>query len=122
MRLSMEPIEAIRGAVGPNVPIGVRLCVNEFTAFGYDESYGLRMARYPEQSGLIDYLNSDAGSYSSMWMDIPPTDVSTSDIHRINVALKKAIQLPVIAFDRIVVGEAEAILRAGETDFIGMAR
>jgi 2,4-dienoyl-CoA reductase-like NADH-dependent reductase (Old Yellow Enzyme family) len=122
MRLSVEALEKIRTTIGPDVPIGVRLCVNEFTAFGYDEAYGLSMARHLQDSGLIDYFNADAGSYSSMWMEIPPAGVSASDIHRVNVALKKAARLPVIAYGRIVVGEAEAILRAEEADFIGMAR
>src|SRR5262245_36994503 len=44
MRLSLEVFEAIKKATADCVPLGVRLCVNEFTAFGYDTEYGLQMA------------------------------------------------------------------------------
>src|SRR5579872_2677791 len=40
MRLSYEVIEATKKAVG-DAPVGVRLCLDEFTAFGYDLEYGL---------------------------------------------------------------------------------
>jgi 2,4-dienoyl-CoA reductase-like NADH-dependent reductase (Old Yellow Enzyme family) len=36
MRLSYEVAAAIKAATGPDVPLGVRICVNEFTPFGYD--------------------------------------------------------------------------------------
>lgn len=122
MRLSDEVLEAIRKEVGDHVPIGVRLCVNEFTPFGYDEEYGLEMARHLEARGIIDYFNSDAGSYSSMWMEIPPAAVDPTDLHRINVALKQATKLPVIAFGRINPGTAGKLITSGQADFIGMAR
>ncbi|WLS10542.1 hypothetical protein Q9314_24950 (plasmid) [Shinella sumterensis] len=54
-------------------PIGEGgICVDEFTPFGYDTDYGLGMARAPEATGQVDYFNSDAGSFSSYWMEIPP--------------------------------------------------
>ena len=71
MRLSLEVLEAIKRATGESVPLGVRLCVNEFTPFGYDVDYGLEMAEFLQSSGLVDYFNSDAGSFSSYWMEIP---------------------------------------------------
>ncbi len=122
MRLSDEVIDAIRAAVGDAVPIGVRLCVNEFTAFGYDDDYGLAMAHHLESRGVIDYFNADAGSYSSMWMEIPPAGVDPTDLHRINLALKKSTRLPVIAFGRLNPGTAADLVARGEADFIGLAR
>ncbi|MES2436195.1 MAG: FAD-dependent oxidoreductase [Pseudomonadota bacterium] len=122
MRLSDEVIDAIRKEIGDDIPIGVRLCVSEFTAFGYDEDYGLQMARHLQDRGVIDYFNSDAGSYSSMWMEIPPAAVDPADLHRINVVLKKAVKLPVIAFGRINIGNAAQMVAAGEADLVGLAR
>lgn len=63
-------MQAIKTATGPDIPLGVRLCVNEFTTFGYDTDYGLQMAEHLQASGLVDYFNSDAGSFSSYWMEI----------------------------------------------------
>ncbi len=122
MRLSYEVIAAIKAATGPDVPLGVRICVNEFTPFGYDTEYGLQMVAALEATGHVDYFNSDAGSFSSYWMEIPPAAVAATDFRRINADLKNATKLPVIGFGRISPTSGEALLAAGESDLVGMAR
>ena len=122
MRLSFEVVEAIKRVIG-DAPLGVRLCVDEFTAFGYDIEYGLRMVRALEATGAIAYFNSDAGSFSSYWMEIPPAAVPPEAFDRINRALKQTTKLPVVAFGRIgPTRRAEALLAAGDADLIGWAR
>jgi 2,4-dienoyl-CoA reductase-like NADH-dependent reductase (Old Yellow Enzyme family) len=123
MRLSIEVVEAIKQATGPNVPLGVRLCLDEFTPFGYDLEYGLRMAAALEATGLVDYFNADAGSFSSYWMEIPPAAVAAEEFERLNKALKRATKLPVVAFGRITPpSRGEAMIRDGVADMIGLAR
>ncbi|MCB1498194.1 MAG: FAD-dependent oxidoreductase [Bauldia sp.] len=122
LRLSFEVIDAIKKATGDDVPLGVRMCVNEFTAFGYDEEYGLRVAAALEATGQVDYFNADAGSFSSYWMEIPPAAVAAEDFRRINASLKRGSGIPVIAFGRLTPTSGEALLAAGEADLIGMAR
>ena len=123
LRLSIEVFEAIKREVGSAVPLGVRLCVNEFTVFGYDSEYGLRIAEHFQSSGLLDYFNSDAGSFSSYWMEIPPAAVAQEDFRKINKELKDMSRLPVIAFGRMNSPQlGEEALRSGEADLIGMAR
>jgi 2,4-dienoyl-CoA reductase-like NADH-dependent reductase (Old Yellow Enzyme family) len=121
MRLSLEVIDAIKSEIG-DAPLGVRLCVNEFTPFGYDTEYGLEIAAALEATGQVDYFNSDAGSFSSYWMEIPPAAVDGEYFRRINVALKNATRLPVVAFGRITPQSGEALVKSGEADLIGMAR
>ncbi|MDP9137515.1 MAG: FAD-dependent oxidoreductase [Pseudomonadota bacterium] len=122
LRLSLEVLEAIRKTVDA-APLGVRLCVNEFTSFGYDSDYGIRMAEMLQSSGLVDYFNSDAGSFSSYWMEIPPAAVAAEDLRKINAELKRCSKLPVIAFGRMNSPQAaEEVLQSGEADLIGMAR
>ena len=123
MRLSLEVLEAVKKSTENTIPVGVRICLDEFTPFGYDLEYGLQMATMLERSGLVDYFNSDAGSFSSYWMEIPPAAVERSDFRRLCAELKRASRLPVIAFGRInPTQQAEEMLRAGEADLIGMAR
>lgn len=121
LRLSYEVLAAIRAVIG-KAPLGVRLCVNEFTPFGYDTEYGLQMAAALESTGTVDYFNADAGSFSSYWMEIPPAAVARDDFRKINVALKAATKLPVVAFGRITPQAGEALVRDGEADLVGMAR
>ena len=122
MRLSCEVLEAIRKAIGAR-PLGVRVCLDEFTAFGYDLDYGLRMVRALEATGLVDYFNSDPGSFSSYWMEIPPAAVGPEVFDRLNRASKAATKLPVVAFGRITpLRRAEELLKGAHADLIGWAR
>jgi 2,4-dienoyl-CoA reductase-like NADH-dependent reductase (Old Yellow Enzyme family) len=123
MRFSIEVLEAVKRATAPDFPVGVRLCLDEFTTFGYGLDYGLQMAEHLERSGCVDYFNADAGSFSSYWMEIPPAAVTAGSFRGLNAALKKQTRLPVVAFGRIAPPSlAEEMLAAGDADLIGFAR
>ncbi|RYC05910.1 FAD-dependent oxidoreductase [Nocardioides zhouii] len=123
MRFPLECVEAVRQNLGDDMALGIRLCLHEYTSFGYDLDYGLRMAEHLETSGLVDYFNCDAGSFSSFWMEIPPAAVAQGFFRPLNRALKKQSDLPVVAFGRIKEpGLAEHMLALGEADLVGMAR
>jgi 2,4-dienoyl-CoA reductase-like NADH-dependent reductase (Old Yellow Enzyme family) len=123
MRFSIEVLEAIKRATADEFPVGVRICLDEFTTFGYGLDYGLQMAEHLERSGCVDYMNSDAGSFSSYWMEIPPAAVTAGSFRGLNAALKKQSRLPVVAFGRIAPPSlAEEMLVAGDADLIGFAR
>lgn len=123
MRFPLECVAAVRENLPDDLPLGIRICLHEYTPFGYELDYGLRMAEHLEDSGLVDYFNCDAGSFSSFWMEIPPAAVAQGFFRPLNQALKKQSDLPVVAFGRIKdAGLAEHMLAAGEADLIGMAR
>ncbi len=123
MRLPLEVLAAMREAVGTDWPVSVRLCLHEYTPFGYGLDYGLEVARALAASGHVDLFDCDAGSFSSFWMEIPPSAVPQLAFNELNAALKRATPLPVIAFGRIKNPlDAERILREGDADLIGMAR
>src|SRR5829696_7447538 len=123
MRLPLEVLAAMRREVGPKVPLGVRMCLHEYTPFGYDLDYGLQAAQALANGGNVDYFDCDAGSFSSFWMEIPPAAVPQLAFNDLNTALKHVVSQPVIAFGRIKDPvAAEQILRDGQADLIGMAR
>jgi 2,4-dienoyl-CoA reductase-like NADH-dependent reductase (Old Yellow Enzyme family) len=123
MRLIDEVCAAVAAHTDERFVLGVRLCLEECTPWGYQADYGERMAVHLEQAGLVDYLNCDAGSFSSYWMEIPPFAVPEGRFIELAAGLKRAVALPVIAFGRIKRPEmAEAILAKGAADLIGMAR
>ena len=51
MRLSFEVSRRSRKSPGSLLPLGVRICLNEFTAFGYDLDYGLQMVQRWKRAG-----------------------------------------------------------------------
>lgn len=63
MRFPLECVQAVRENLPQDLPLGIRICLHEYTPFGYELDYGLRMAEHLEASGLVDYFNCDAGSF-----------------------------------------------------------
>lgn len=123
LRLPVEVLEAVKDATSADFPLGVRLCLNEYTPFGYDLEYGLRVAEAFEASGLLDYISCDAGTFSSLAMDIPPAAVEQGVFRELSRRLKRQSSLTVIAHGRIKRPDlAEEILASGDADLIGMAR
>jgi len=122
MRFPLECLQAMRDAIGDR-PLGVRLCLDEYTPAGYHIDYGLRIAEALEASGLVDYFNCDAGSFSSFWMEIPPMAVPQGYFRPLNQALRQQSDLPLVAFGRLKEPDlCEHIVAIGEADLIGMAR
>lgn len=122
LRMLLELIQAVRKAVGDDYPIGIRLCLDEFTPWGYSLDYGVELAKTFEKAG-VDYINSDAGTFSSFYMEIPPMVIPLGFSTYMSAELKKTIKIPVIAFGRVNDPiQAETILAEGCADFIGMCR
>ncbi|PLT33085.1 FAD-dependent oxidoreductase [Bacillus sp. V5-8f] len=123
LRLPLEVIAAIREQVGDEFPVGIRLCLDEYTTWGYNLDYGVKLAKTFEKTGQVTYINTDAGTFSSFQMEIPPAAVPKGFAVHMSAALKENIKLPVVAFGRITTPEqAEKILADGQADMIGMAR
>ncbi len=122
MRYPIEIIQAIREKVGEGYPIGIRLCMDEFTDWGYSWDYGVRMAIALEEAG-VTYINSDSGCFSNYNMEIPNNYIPMSFGVYMAAELKKALHIPVVAFGRINDPvQAEEILADGNADMIGMCR
>lgn len=123
IRLVMEVISAIKEATDPDFTLGVRLCLAEYTPFGYDLEYGVSVARQLAGSGHVDYFNCDAGTFSSLAMEIPPAAVEQGFFRPLFRRLRAEVDIPIIAFGRIKTPDlGEQVLAAGEADLIGMAR
>ena len=123
MRLPLEVVHAVRRAVGADFVFGVRVCMDEFTPWGYGPEEGKRIVEAFAGTGEIDYISADAGCFSSFYMEIPPTCIPPGFAEYLSMEIKRATDLPVIAFGRINDPvQAEKILENQSADFIGMAR
>ncbi|WP_443716499.1 oxidoreductase [Ruminococcus bromii] len=122
LRIIREIVQEIRKKTSDDFPIGVRLCLDEFTPFGYSLDYGVKLAKSMQEMGL-DYISTDAGTFSSFYMEIPPMVIPLGFSVYMCAELRKVVDIPLIAFGRINDPvQAESILEGGYADFIGMAR
>ncbi len=123
MRFLVEILTAVRAAVGPDVPVGVRLGAGQ-AAGDLDEESVAAVAGRLVDLGLIDYLNATMGNYYyNHWMmggmDRPAGYM---------LASSGKITANVTGIPRIVTGrfrtleEVEQVLRSGEADLVSMVR
>jgi mycofactocin system FadH/OYE family oxidoreductase 2 len=123
-RLVRETIEAIRGVVGREFVLGLRIPGDEFMDGGLVLEDTLSTARLLDRDGLLDYFNTSIGTATHTLfmvegsMHLPPGyQLFTA------AALREVTDLPVVGVGRIKDPvQAERALAAGQCDLVGMVR
>lgn len=122
-RIVKEVFENVKSKVGEDFIVGTRFCANDGIQGGREIYDSLELAMRLEELGA-DYLNINSAAYGDH------TNYNKGESVRMHAfvtqftkEIKKVVTIPVIDTNRIVTGGmAEAILKAGEADLIGMGR
>ena len=123
-RILKEIIEAVRENVGRDFPVIVRISSNEFLLGGRTEADSYELVSYLEELG-VDAIHVSNGMYASPVEKQIIAPMYTKHALNMDVAgqIKKLVSIPVIVTNRINSPKmAEAILKLGKADFIGMGR
>ncbi len=123
VRLAVRVVEAVREEIGDNIPLGIRLCLDEMVPGGFDIEYCIKVAQRLTQDEKIDYISPSMSSYIADNLMIPTMATPSGYAMGMIAMLKEAVNVPVFGFGRIndpVM--AEKILADGQADLIGMAR
>lgn len=120
MRFCREIIQEIREQVGSEPMFGYRINASDLTPGGLTENDWIDIAQELEATGVGDYINVSVDFTGSL---IPtmfhPHGVFLAWAARI----KKAVTVPVFGVGRVTDPEvAEAALRRGDVDMVGMTR
>ncbi len=118
-KLTLEIIDAVRKAVGPDFVVGLRLVGDMLMNGGTTLEDTKVLAGMVEATGQVDYLSISAGTVGH----IPPMYFPLGCFVYLAAGVKEAVSLPVICHGRIndpVM--AEQILADNQADCIGMAR
>lgn len=121
VRFLMETIRGIKNAAGEDFPVIIRLSGNDFITAGNDNSNAVRVAKLLEENGA-DAINVTGGWHESR---IPQTtgELPTGGYTYLAAGIKKAINIPVIASNRINDPiEAERIIALGFADMVNIGR
>ncbi len=119
-RIVIEVLQEIRKNIGSK-PLGIRLCIDEFTPKGYSIEDGIEYAKL--FSPYVDYINTDYGNWESMEKTLPSLNYEQGLHLKAIARIKNAVNVPVVASGRIIRPEmAEKTLQEGSADLIGMAR
>ena len=126
LRLAREVLEATRAAVGPDFNLGIRYSATEIIPGGYNLEDGVRYATKMLKWGKLDFLNISAGTNSSMMsrsIHFPTISSPQMPLVPYARAIKDAVDVPVFCIGKIAdPSEAEAVLKAGHADMVGMTR
>lgn len=126
LRLGQEMIAAVRDEVGPDMIMDVRLCADQAYPEGYGIEQGQEIARMLAATGNLDFITTAVGGASSEIAGASlqgPYPMPEGYGVEASAAIKKAVDIPVVAQGRINDPiQAEQVLAAGQGDMIGMAR
>jgi len=122
-RFLVEILRAIRGEVGPELVVGVRLSVSENVEGGIEQADTIELATRLEAAGLVDFVDLSTGHLASY----PSIIGGMHEPHGYQLGLSAGVtavlSVPTIAVGRIhSLADAEAALAAGVSDLIGITR
>lgn len=118
VRIHCEVIAAIRDAVGPDFPVGLRLGGCDYVEGGATIEDAVEAARYLQEAG-IDYLGISGGWYRFE----RPGHKEPGWFSDQSIPIKKAVDIPILLAGGIrTLEDAEQLLEQGACDIAGVAR
>ena len=125
-RFPRQVLRAVREACGEDMIIGVRMPGDELIPDGIKAAEAAAIARILAATGDADYLSVTAGNNVRKLARVdhwPPTPAPFGAFRHLSRAVKEAVDIPVATVGRVTTIElAEAILRDGDADLVGMVR
>ena len=126
LRFLREIVTHIRTKIGADKTLGVRITLDEKTETGIPSEDMLSICTTLEQDNEVDYFSVISGSTSTPagWIHVfPPMAVPHAFVADDAAKLKRVVSKPVLVAGRINQPQiAEAILREGKADMVGMVR
>ena len=126
LRLTLEVLDAVRQAVGPDFIVGLRVTADELSPGGMQAQEGALVAQKLEATGQVDFLNVLGGQpYDDLGLAgwVPP--MGHRDFLKIDAfkSLREATNLPLIFAGGINdLATARHALREGLVEMVGMTR
>ena len=123
-RLLLEILGEVRGALGRELAIGVRLSGDERVERGTTLTDAIAVAKMVGEQGCADYLNASVGPLkTTLQLSGSPRYVGPRYSSVMAAAFRKATALPVVGGGRYRdPAQAERALRAGHCDLVGIVR
>ena len=121
-RFALEIIADVRKKVGPDYPILYRLSGEEKVEGGLTIEDNKKIAPFLVEQGA-DCIHVSVGVYETLRYTVPPMDLDRGFNAWAAEEIKKVVNVPVMAVDRINDPYvAEDILKQGKADFIAIGR
>jgi 2,4-dienoyl-CoA reductase-like NADH-dependent reductase (Old Yellow Enzyme family) len=121
LRFLVEVLRAIRGEVGPDFPVGVRLSSEDHVAGGLEVSESLDIAQRVEP--LVDFVNVTYGGHWRRHKMVGTTEIPLGYQVPTSSLMTGALQVPTIVTGRVLTLDlAEHLVASGVADMVSMVR
>ncbi len=126
VRFPAEILAAIRDAIGPDVPLGIRISGDELIEGGFGLQDTVRIVPLLVAAGRLDYVDVSAGNDGDVVSNMlhePPMGLPDAPFVHLARGIRAVAGVPVIHGTRMrnaAVGEQA--LAAGNADMVGMCR
>ena len=121
-KFGCDIIRAIKATCGKDYPVIYRMISDDWMPGGLRVDEAAKMAGLFEQAGA-DALHVSAGIYASEECVSAPMDFEDCLLAEDAAFIKKRVNIPIIAVNRIVdIREAEQLIADGKADFAAMGR
>lgn len=125
-RFAMEILAAVRKAIGPDVPLGIRCSGDELVPGGLTSGDMAAIVPMLVSAGALDYVDVSAGTDGDLVSNMlhePPMGLPPGPYRPVAKRIKDVVDVPVIHGTRIHTAEfAEEMIAAGDADMAGIAR
>ena len=126
-RVVGEILEAIKGKVGPDFPIMIKLSAHDFVKGGLEPPEALEIARRLEQDGIAAIQVSACCTVSNKDQHCPKDQIldlqDEAYLMDFTQFIKEGVKVPVIAVGGIrSISTAEGIVKQGKADYVSLGR
>lgn len=122
MRFLVQIANNIRGKIGPEFPLTVRLSGTDYEPDGMTIEDTIAISKKMEAIGL-DAIHVSGGDHHTMIHQVSPMAIPVCHNTWAAEEIKKHVSIPVIASGSITLPEyAEDIISTGKGDFVGLGR
>jgi 2,4-dienoyl-CoA reductase-like NADH-dependent reductase (Old Yellow Enzyme family) len=126
LRLSLQVIDAVREAVGPDFILGMRVTGDELTRGGLEADECVEIAQKIATTGAVDFLNILAGApYDDLGLAGWVAPMGMPAAPHLNIAgdIRKAVDIPIFHAGGVAdIATARYAVAEGHVDLIGMTR
>ncbi|WP_028590566.1 NAD(P)/FAD-dependent oxidoreductase [Paenibacillus massiliensis] len=121
MRFAVEIVQAIRTAVGPDMPILFRIALDHRFEGGRTVDDSLEMLQILERAG-VDAIDIDAGSYERIDYIFPPAYLGDACMDYICAPARQAVSIPILNSGSHTPESALRLIESGDADFVMFGR
>jgi len=121
MRFAIEIVQAIRQAVGPDIPILFRLALDHRFEGGRTVEDSLEMLQILERAG-VDAVDIDAGSYERIDYIFPPAYLGDACMEYMCEPARQVVNIPILNSGSHTPESAVRLIESGNADFVMFGR